>query len=132
MGVRRLFLFVRPRNILRIAKGELPMKTQLGCVVLAILSIGLSAVAQETAPIPASGTITGSGTLHYVPAFTGKATIGNSKIFQATTGDVGIGTTSPGATLDVNGAVNASTSFNLGGTPFAFGSLANLNIFLGF
>jgi hypothetical protein len=30
------------------------------------------------------------------------------------------------------GAVNASTSFNLGGTPFAFGSFANANAFLGF
>ena len=108
------------------------MKIQLTGVVLAVLSISLFAVAQETAPIPALGTITGSGTLHYVPVFTGKATIGNSKIFQATTGNVGIGTTSPQATLDVDGEVNASTSFNLGGTAFAFGSLANVNIFLGF
>jgi hypothetical protein len=36
------------------------------------------------------------------------------------------------ATLDVNGAVNAATSFNLGGTPFAYGSATNHNAFLGF
>jgi hypothetical protein len=57
--------------------------------------------------------------------------LGNSLIFQ-TAGNVGIGTTSPEATLDVNGTVNAATSFNLGGTAFAFGSLSTGNVFLGF
>jgi hypothetical protein len=47
-------------------------------------------------------------------------------------GKVGIGTSVPAATLDVNGAVNAATTFNLGGGPFAFGSVANHNAFLGF
>jgi hypothetical protein len=45
---------------------------------------------------------------------------------------VGIGTTSPTAALDVNGVVNASTSFDLGGNAFAFGSAANNNAFCGF
>jgi hypothetical protein len=45
---------------------------------------------------------------------------------------VGISTTSPTAKLDVNGAVNAATTFNLGGTAFAFGSANNGNVFLGF
>jgi hypothetical protein len=45
---------------------------------------------------------------------------------------VGIGTTSPAATLDVSGTVNASTSFNLTGMSFAFGSYSNGNAFLGF
>jgi len=47
--------------------------------------------------------ITGSGTADYVPIFTGTTTIGNSKIYQNASGDVGIGTTSPAATLDVKG-----------------------------
>jgi hypothetical protein len=75
-------------------------------------------------------------------------------------GNVGIGTQTPAATLEVNGTaqfdgpvtfaagqtfpgltatgtvtggtVDATTSFNLGGQPFAYGSYANYNAFLGF
>jgi hypothetical protein len=49
------------------------------------------------------GTITGSGTADFVPIFTGITTIGNSKIFQAVSGNVGVGTTTPAAKLDVSG-----------------------------
>jgi hypothetical protein len=52
-------------------------------------------------------------------------------MFQAGS-NIGVGTTTPGAALDVDGAVNATTGFNLGGTPFAFGSLSNESVFLGF
>jgi hypothetical protein len=58
-----------------------------------------SASASNTPP----GTITGSGTKNHVPRFTGATTIGNSDIFEATTGDVGIATTTPSSKLDVNG-----------------------------
>ncbi len=47
--------------------------------------------------------ITGSGTADYLPMFTGTTTIGNSKVYQNVSGDIGIGTTSPAATLDVKG-----------------------------
>jgi hypothetical protein len=53
-------------------------------------------------------------------------------IFQSSAGEVGIGTTAPAATLDVNGVVNAATSFNVEGFPFAFGSYANENSSVGF
>ena len=46
--------------------------------------------------------VTGSGTINYVPRWTGSTTLGNSKIFQSG-GMVGIGTTSPIATVDVIG-----------------------------
>jgi len=105
-------------------------------VVLAILSTGFVAVAQEAAtdisPVRHPGTITGSGTKGHIPRFTGMTTIGNSRIFQSTSGTVGIGTTTPGATLDVNGTINVKTAFSLGGTPFAFGSVSSENVFVGF
>ena len=40
--------------------------------------------------------------------------------------------TQAGTTINVAGTVNANTSFELGGTPFAFGSVSNLNALLGF
>jgi hypothetical protein len=59
------------------------------------------------------GTITGSGTTDYVPMFTGATTIGNSKIYQNAGGDVGIGTTSPAATLDVKGKSDVRDTLTL-------------------
>ena len=77
--------------------------------------------------------IAGSGTKNYIPLWTSSTTLGNSNIFQnATNKDIGIGTTTPAAALDVKGTVNASTSFNLGGQAFAFGSYSKANAFLGF
>src|SRR5580700_5525380 len=75
--------------------------------------------------------VSGTGATDYVPLWLSATKLGNSRIFQSSVG-VGIGTTSPAATLDVDGAVNAATSFNLGGTPFAFGTLSKSNAFLGF
>jgi len=51
--------------------------------------------------------ITGSGTLNYIPRFTGTTSIGNTAtpIFENGSG-IGIGTTSPAYKLDVNGDIN--------------------------
>lgn len=73
----------------------------------------------------------GRGTTDYVPLWLSTTKLGNSNIFQSSTG-IGIGTTSPAAALDVNGEINAASGFSLGGTPFAYGSAANSNAFLGF
>jgi hypothetical protein len=128
-------------------KKEIPMKTCAVCIVLALLSTGLLAVAQETAsnnlledaegkPLTDSGRVhgalTGSGKKDYVPLWLSGTKLGNSHIFQTPTGNVGIGTITPAAKLDVNGVINTATSFNLGGSPFAFGSFSNLNAFVGF
>jgi Chaperone of endosialidase len=80
----------------------------------------------------ASLTLTGIGKKDYVPLWLGSSKLGNSRLFQSIAGYVGIGTTSPGATLDVSGTVNAATSYNLAGNAFAFGSYASQNAFLGF
>ena len=126
------------------------MRASVSLIRLALtLSIGLFAVAQETpknsppaaalsenaaGPLVTSKAVKTAapyGTANYLPLWTGLNTIQNSAVYQSGS-NIGIGTTSPAATLDVNGKINAATGFNLGGTLFAFGSSANSNVFLGF
>jgi len=79
----------------------------------------------------AASNVSGTGAKDYVPLWLSGTKLGNSKIFQSPGGEVGIGTTSPVATLDVDGTVNSATSFNLRGTPFAYGTATSGNAFLG-
>ena len=60
-----------------------------------------------------TATITGSGTTNYIPLWTSSSNLGNSIVYQSTTG-LGIGTTSPKATLDIEKVtgVRAVTSGN--------------------
>ena len=95
------------------------------CAVCAILVslCSLSAFAQQPTTFPitcSSGTACKSGT---VPVFT--TTGGASKV------DSSIMSQS-GSTISVAGSVSAGTSYEIGGAPFAFGSVANTNAFLGF
>ncbi len=53
------------------------------------------------------GGISGSGTTNYIAKFTGPNTLGDSAIYEEA-GNVGIGTTSPTAKLDVDGTVKAT------------------------
>jgi trimeric autotransporter adhesin len=70
---------------------------------------------------------TGSGTMNYIPRWTSSSALGNSNIFQnATDHDIGIGTTTPTATLDVKGTTllsgSSATAFGLTVTsPAQFG-----------
>jgi hypothetical protein len=54
--------------------------------------------------------ISGSGTTNYIPKFTSSSAIGNSIVFDNGT-NVGIGTTSPSAKLEVNGNVTSSGNY---------------------
>jgi hypothetical protein len=68
------------------------MKLRIGSLILVLCSLALSVAAQ----------VTGSGTTDYIPIWTSGSTLGDSTIFE-TQGMVGIGTTSPTATLHVVG-----------------------------
>jgi hypothetical protein len=65
--------------------------------------------------------ITGSGTANHITKWLSATKLGNSNIFDGSSGKVGIGTTSPGATLDVNGSAvirsNATVNGTLGAGP---------------
>ena len=63
-----------------------------------VLSLSLATVGA------AAQTVTGSGTTNTVPVFTGSSAVGNSPI-SVSGSNVGIGTQTPLATLDVNGGI---------------------------
>jgi hypothetical protein len=78
----------------------------------------------QTKASSGSGGVGGSGTAGYLPKFTAATTVGNSSIFVDGSGNVGIGTSAPGAKLQVAGdAIIGSTfiygygAMELGGTP---------------
>lgn len=66
------------------------------CIFLVLCWIGV--VWGQNQNLPG---ITGKGTKGAITLFTSRTTIGNSVIFQAPDGNVGVGTTIPGAPLDV-------------------------------
>ena len=110
-------------------------KRQVRVVTLSMLMVllgTLSSQAQDTnRPQGAHRDLKG-GTTDYVPLWLSATKLGISKVFQSTSGDIGVGTTSPAATLDVDGSINAATSFNLGGDVFALGNGSKGNAFDGF
>ncbi len=64
-------------------------------------------------PNVTSNVTTTGGTLGFVPEFSGASSIIDSPIFVSTSGEVGIGTTTPSGTLDVNGPATIGGSLIL-------------------
>lgn len=83
-----------------------------------VLAGSRAATALQTEAITAAATTTAStvtttgGTSGTVPLFTGAATIANANIFQNTTG-IGINTSTPATTLDVNGPADLRGAVNI-------------------
>jgi hypothetical protein len=75
-------------------------------------------------------TVTGSGTKDFMPMWTGKSKLGNSTLFQSTSGNVGIGTTTPAFTLDVNGNGNFAETLTAGAASITgdIGASGNINV----
>ncbi len=64
-------------------------------------------------PALSGNAVAGTSTLGYIPVWTDSAgTLGNSNLYNSVGGNVGIGTTSPVATLDVGGYLHASGNSN--------------------
>jgi hypothetical protein len=76
-----------------------------------------SPLAATSAAATSAATISGSGKANYVTKWVSATKLGDSNIFDAASGKVGIATASPGATLDVNGSAivrdNATVTGNL-------------------
>src|ERR1700683_718513 len=81
---------------------------------------GSAATANAASQLPASA-ITGTGTTNHITKWLSPTKLGNSNIFDGSAGRVGIATTSPSATLDVNGTAvirsNATVDGTLGAGP---------------
>ncbi len=71
------------------------------------------AVSPAIMPNVTSNVTTTGGTLGFVPEFSGASSIIDSPIFVSTSGEVGIGTTTPSGTLDVNGPATIGGSLIL-------------------
>ena len=75
-------------------------------------TVATAAAAQPQFQVQPETSPTGSGTADYVPLWTASGTLGNSGIFQAASGDIGIGTTTPGGPLELatgaTGGANAT------------------------
>lgn len=76
-------------------------------------------------PTATPASITGSGTTNRVAKFTSATSIGNSAIFESG-GKVGIGNTSPAATLDISGSTFIRGNLNLSQTTSATVGVINM------
>jgi hypothetical protein len=70
--------------------------------------------------------VTGTGTVNYIPKFTGSTTLGNSQIFDNGT-NVGVGVASPVAKLHVEGTTTGSVLFLKSNKPGIGGSIIDCN-----
>jgi|HubBroStandDraft_1064217.scaffolds.fasta_scaffold00874_10 hypothetical protein len=88
------------------------LPTQLTQAMLAMTTIvtGLAQVPQTAKP-----DLTGTGQAEHIPIWTNSKTLGNSVIYSSG-GEVGIGTTTPAATLEVNGNTQVDGNLSLSGS----------------
>ena len=92
-----------------------------GLPASAFLKAAANGFASGSSSSQAVAGITGTGSANHITKWLSATKLGNSNIFDGSAGNVGIGTTSPGATLDVNGSAivrqNATVNGSLGAGP---------------
>jgi len=84
-----------------------------------------SGASESKADAPPAAAVTGSGTVNFVPLWTGASSIGNSALFQlgsGTTAKIGVNTTTPVTPLDVKGAATVRGNLSLPATGVATAS----------
>jgi hypothetical protein len=80
---------------------------------------------------PPGPIIGGMGTTNYIPIWASSDFLRDSVIYQAN-GNVGIGTTTPAANLDVDGNVNSASGYEIGGSSvLSIGNAADHSLYLG-
>src|SRR5580700_7473111 len=90
---------------------------------------------ETVTPLTATDVTTTGGTMSYLPIFSGAATIIDSSVFQTgsgTTGKIGIDTTTPATTLDVNGAGTIRGTLSLPATGAATATAGDVSQGLNF
>jgi hypothetical protein len=90
-----------------------PTKATAGSA--ATTTASLTHATTKSNSVPPTTTVTGAGTTNYLPIWTSASALGNSALFQ-TSGNVGVGTTAPGAKLDSTGASIAVRGTSAGTT----------------
>jgi hypothetical protein len=88
---------------------------EVGSDIYSAHNISIGKTTAPTSALDVAGTVTATAAI-----FSGDVAVNTNTLFvNATTSNVGIGTVTPGYTLDVAGDINLSGTFNQNGAPFA-------------
>ncbi len=91
-----------------------------------------STASERTVSPPTGPILGGMGTVNYIPIWAAPSFLVDSAIYQASAGNIGVGTTSPVAKLDVNGSVNSAAVYQIEGNGvLGIGRSSDSNLFVG-